>query len=83
MRRKTASQNRKRGQASSQAEGGLIVNGREEADRSAGDECALDDRSHRTPKFSRMRRRRNSVPTPQPGAACRLQRYVRHGGITT
>jgi hypothetical protein len=30
-----------------------------------------------TPKFSRMRRRRNPADAPQPGAACRLQRYVR------
>jgi hypothetical protein len=30
-----------------------------------------------TPKFSRMRRRRNSAHAPQPGAACRLQRHVR------
>jgi hypothetical protein len=30
-----------------------------------------------TPKFSRMRRRRNSAPAPEPGAACRLQRTVR------
>jgi hypothetical protein len=33
-----------------------------------------------TPKFSRMRRRRNSAPAPEPGAACRLQRYVRRSG---
>jgi hypothetical protein len=33
-----------------------------------------------TPKFSCMRRRRNSAPAPQPGAACRLQRHVRRGG---
>jgi hypothetical protein len=30
-----------------------------------------------TPKFSRMRRRRNSTIAPPPGAACRLQRNVR------
>jgi hypothetical protein len=30
-----------------------------------------------TPKFSRMRRPRNPAGAPNPGAACRLQRYVR------
>jgi hypothetical protein len=33
-----------------------------------------------TPKFSRMRRRRNSALAPQLGAACRLQRNVRRSG---
>jgi hypothetical protein len=36
-----------------------------------------------TPKFSRMRRRRNPDDAPQPSAACRLQRHVRHGGSAT
>jgi hypothetical protein len=41
------------------------------------------DRRRLTPKFSRMRRRRNSAHAPEHGAACRLQRHVRRSGAPT
>ena len=53
MRKQTAPRTREHGQASSPEQRGLIAQGRGTAARSAREEYALDDRSHRTiPAFT-------------------------------
>jgi hypothetical protein len=70
MPKKTPSTTRKRGQASSREEGGLIAKAKK-TQQSAEDSYALDNRSHRTPPFrgagpALRTRNLKTLPAPHP-----------------